>query len=111
MSQDAKFERALDRLADSLKDVFRELRAAAPAAATVAAPAAAPVAPAPVVVAAPSGPGTAMLCTGFGRILGAANQTDIMQALLDAASAYAARGFSSTSATPWPEPTHTPSTP
>src|SRR5438034_7915884 len=86
----AQFESALDRLADAVKDVFRELYAAVPVSAPAAAPAVATViAPAPPVAA--TGPGTALLCTGFGRILAAGSQTDVMQTLLDSAEGYTNR--------------------
>src|SRR5437016_5182909 len=86
MANSAQFDSALDRLSTALKDVFRELHAAAstgtPGAAPVAA--AAPAGP-------PPGPGTAPLCSGFERIMAGANQTDIMQALLDGSEGYAGR--------------------
>jgi hypothetical protein len=87
MSDPAQFESALDRLADALKDVFRELHSTVPAAVVAS--------PAPVAVPVPAhaaGAGTAPLCTGFGRVLAAANQTDVMQALLDSAASYTGRG-------------------
>jgi len=96
MSDPAQFENALDRLASALKDVFRELRVEIPAPASVAAPVvvAAPAPPPePIVIHVPTpvGPGTAPLCSGFEGILTAANQADIMQALLDGTASYAGR--------------------
>ncbi len=84
MNDSANFENALDRLTAALKDVFRELHAAAPSAP-------AELSSSPAAPPAPSGPGTELLCTGFDRILSAANQMDTMQVLLDAAEGYAAR--------------------
>jgi hypothetical protein len=90
MNDSAQFENALDRLTSALKDVFRELHVPAPAPppAAVVEPPPPPPPPAPVI---PTGPGTDFLCEGFDRILAAGNQIDIMQALLDTASSYAAR--------------------
>src|ERR1022692_3392277 len=96
MSDSTQFENALDRLAGALKDVFRELRVEIPAPGPVAAPVvvtapAPPPEPVIVHVPTPSGPGTAPLCSGFEGILAAANQSDIMQALLDGTASYAGR--------------------
>src|SRR5579871_6921814 len=60
------------------------------AGAAAAAPAPAPP-PAPAAPAAPQGPTADPLCEGFDRILAAGNQMDVMQALLDGATGYAAR--------------------
>src|SRR5438045_2329455 len=94
MSDTAKFESALDRLSGALKDVFLELHALQPVVAAAPPPAAPEPAPPPVVEApppVPAGPGTAPLCSGFERVLGASNQADIMQALLDGTDKYAER--------------------
>src|SRR5438876_6991225 len=75
MSNPAQLERALsealDRFTDSVKALLGELHNAGQTAA--------------------AGPGTAAVCAGFERIANAANQTDIMQALLDASEAFSGR--------------------
>src|SRR5438552_4542767 len=76
MSNPAQLERALsealDRFTDSFKALLGELHHSGQAASG-------------------PGPGTAAVCAGFDRIANAANQTDIMQALLDASEAFSGR--------------------
>src|SRR5260221_11154776 len=85
MSDPAQLERllsqSLDQFTSSFKQLLGELRGGGTAAGvTSAAP-----------VAAASGAGTSELRAGFDRILGAANQTEIMQALLDRSAPFAGR--------------------
>lgn len=79
MSDPAQLERllseSLDQFTSNFKLLLRELRASGGGAAAPAA----------------GGAGTADLCSGFDRVAGAANQTDIMQALLDASASFAGR--------------------
>lgn len=85
MSDPAHLERllseSLDQFTSSFKQLLGELRGGATAPAGSSAP----------VAAAASGAGTAELRAGFDRILGAANQTEIMQALLDGSTPFAGR--------------------
>ncbi len=87
MSDPAQLERllsqSLDQFTSAFKQLLGELRAGGTAAAGPGASAA------PMTTAA--GSGTAELRAGFDRILGAANQTEIMQALLDGSTPFAGR--------------------
>lgn len=85
MSDPAHLERllsqSLDQFTSSFKQLLGELRGGGPSPAGSSAP----------VAAAAAGAGTAELRAGFDRILGAANQTEIMQALLDGSAPFAGR--------------------
>lgn len=85
MSDPAQLERllsqSLDQFTSSFKQLLGELRGGGTSPAGSSAP----------VTAAASGAGTAELRAGFDRILGAANQTEIMQALLDGSTPFAGR--------------------